>query len=72
MNGRQKVHLLVTILVWSLVVLAFLLLLAATITPPGFLLDPILLVFVLGPAGILILPAALLWYKGKEEQHPYL
>ena len=72
MNGRQKVHLLATILVWPLVISAYLILLAATITPPGFLFDPVLLVFVLGPAGLLILPAAFLWYHGKEAQHPYL
>jgi hypothetical protein len=72
MIGRQIVHLLATLAVWPLVIGAYAVLLAATITPPGFLLDPMLLAFVLGPAGLLILPAALLWYKGKDDRHPYL
>ena len=72
MNGRQIVHLLATLAVWPLAIGAYAILLAATITPPGFLLDPMLLVFVLGPAGLLILPAAFLWYKGKDDRHPYL
>jgi hypothetical protein len=72
MNGREIAHLLATLAVWPLVISAYLLLVAATITPPGFLLDPMLLAFALGPAGLLILPAALLWYKGKDDRHPYL
>ena len=72
MNGRQIVHLLATLAVWPLVIGAYAILLAATITPPGFLLDPMLLAFVLGPAGLLILPAGFLWYKGKDDRHPYL
>ena len=72
MKGKDIAHLLVMGIVWSFVIVSFALMVAATITPPGFLLDPMLLLFILGPAVFLVFPTLFLLYHGKEGQHPYL
>ncbi len=76
MNGKQIAHLLVTVAIWPFVIVAYVLLIAATITPPGFLPYflpfPELLALVLGPAILLALPAGFFLYHGKMDQHPYL
>ncbi len=72
MRGRPTLHLVVTLAVWTLVLGAFITMFTATALSPGLLLDPSVEGGVLGVAALLILPAALAFYFGKEEQHPEL